>query len=203
MHQQINLYQPVFRKQEKVFCAATLLKIGAAALLLLLGILGHAWWTLSGMHNTALSLQQQMEGLGHKLTALEAGNRTPDSDDLDSDIARLQAAIQQRHALLGQFEQLATQHENGFAARFEALAREHVPGLWLDGVTVDSDNRIELRGVTLDARLVPLYVQQLASLGDLSDRPFETISMTRLDSGAPQLQFVLRNFKGDAAWHSP
>jgi Tfp pilus assembly protein PilN len=203
MHQQINLYQPVFRKQEKVFGAATLLKIGAAALLLLLGILVHAWWTLAGMQNTALALEQQMEGLGRKLTVLEAGNRTPDSDGLDSDIARLQTAIQQRHALLGQFEQLATQHENGFAARFEALARQQVPGLWLEGVTVDSDNRIELRGLTLDARLVPLYVQQLASLGDLSDRPFETISMTRLDSGAPQLQFVLRNFKGDATWHLP
>jgi type II secretory pathway pseudopilin PulG len=30
MHQQINLYQPVFRKQEKLFSATALLQIGAA-----------------------------------------------------------------------------------------------------------------------------------------------------------------------------
>jgi Na+-transporting methylmalonyl-CoA/oxaloacetate decarboxylase gamma subunit len=57
MHQQINLYQPVFRKQEKVFSAITLLQIGAAVLLLLLIILAHAHWTLSDMNSTAQTLE--------------------------------------------------------------------------------------------------------------------------------------------------
>ena len=41
MHQQINLFQPVFRKQEKVFSAITLTQITAAVLVLLVAIAGH------------------------------------------------------------------------------------------------------------------------------------------------------------------
>jgi hypothetical protein len=82
-----------------------------------------------------------------------------------------------------------------------ALAEVHLPGLWLEGVTVTEDQRVELRGITLDARLVPLYLQQLESRKDLSETAFETVSMNRIHSGQPQIQFVLRNFKGQASWN--
>jgi len=203
MHQQINLYQPVFRRQQKVFSAATLLQIGAAVLVLLLTLLGHAHWALADMQHTADALDEQVTGLNRQLGALEAANRTPDSTALADEIARLQDDIAQRNSLLEQFDRLVTRNEAGFAARFEALAQEHLPGLWLDGITVDNDNRVELRGMTLDARLVPHYLQQLEQRNGLSEKPFETVSMTRMESGAPQLQFVLRNFKGDVAWHQP
>jgi hypothetical protein len=108
--------------------------------------------------------------------------------------------MEQRTTLLGQLDQLVTRQESGFATRLEALAMEHMPGLWLEGVTVDSDAHVELRGITLDAKLVPAYLQKLAHHKELSEQPFETVSMTRLDSAAPQLQFVLRNFEGEVAW---
>jgi len=200
MYQQINLFQPVFRKQEKVFGAATLLQIAAAVLLLLLTIFGHARWTLAGMNRTAQTLEQQVEKLTGQLAALEASTRTPDTAALDSEITRLHSNIEQRNNLLVQFDQLVTQHENGFATRFEALASEHVPGLWLEGVMIDRDNHVELRGIALDAKLVPLFLQQLERRRDLSAKPFETVSVTRMDSNAPQMQFVLRNFKGEVAW---
>jgi hypothetical protein len=45
MHQQINLFQPVFRKQQKVFSASTLAQIAAAVLVLLIAIVGHVSWS--------------------------------------------------------------------------------------------------------------------------------------------------------------
>jgi hypothetical protein len=201
MHQQINLYQPVFRRQEKVFSATTLLQIGAAVLLLLLIILGHARWTLGGMRSTAQVLEQQVDSQTRQLGVLEERFRTPETDAIDSEIERLHSDIGQRNALLGQFDQLMTQYKDGFANQLQALAQVHIPGLWLEGVTVGDDHRIELRGITLDARLVPLYLQELEARGDLSQSAFETVAMTRIDNGQPQIQFVLRNFKGQVPWN--
>jgi len=201
MHQQINLYQPVFRKQEKVFSATTLLQIGGAVLLLLLIILAHAHWTLRDMNGTAQTLEEQVNSQTRQLGALEDSRRTPDTEAVDSEIEQLRADIGQRNTLLSQFDLLVTQQKGGFANQLRALAEVHLSGLWLDGVTITEDHRVELRGLTLDARLVPLYLQKLENRKDLSETAFETVSMNRIDSGQPQIQFVLRNFKGQATWN--
>ncbi|GMQ88468.1 MAG: hypothetical protein BMS9Abin08_1716 [Gammaproteobacteria bacterium] len=200
MYQQVNLYQPVFRKQVKVFSATTLAQITGAVLALLVIVFAHARWTLAGMENSATALQQQLEHLQSQMGALEADYRTPDTEPLDTEIEQLRADINQRHYLLTQFDRLVIQHRSGFAEQFKVLAEQRVPGLWLEGVKVSGKGQVELRGITLDARLVPLYVQQLGKHPDLSDSSFETLSMTRLDPDKPQIEFVLRNHKEAVAW---
>jgi MSHA biogenesis protein MshI len=153
------------------------------------------------MQRTARQLEQQVDTQGRRLAGLDGGEQSPDSVALDEEIAQLTNEIERRNTLMVQFDQLSNRQDSGFAERFEALAGEQLPGLWLEAVSMDSDNRIELRGIALDARLVPNYVQQLDRSSGLSAQPFETVSVTRLDSDAPQLQFVLRNFKGEATWN--
>lgn len=201
MHQQINLYQPVFRRQEKVFSALTLLQIGAAVLVLLLMFTGHARWVLAEMARTADSLEQQLTGLNQQLGKLENANHTADTDPLDAEIEALAADIDRRNRLLTRLDQLVTRHQNGFAPQFQALAEAHLPGLWLEGVTADNEHNIELRGFALEARLVPIYLQRLERHKELSDTAFETLSMTRPDADKPHIRFVLRNFEGSAAWN--
>jgi len=197
MHQQVNLYQPVFRKQQKVFSAMTLAQMAGAVLLMLVLILGHARWTLADLEKSADSLQTQHDQLVAQVAALEEALRTPDTDALDADIERLRANIEQRQLLLAQFEQLLIQHKGGFARQFQALAEQSLRGLWLEGVSLNSAGQIEVRGTALDAKLVPLYLQQLAKQQSLAHGSFETVSMTRGDSGKPQIQFVLRNQKAE------
>jgi len=200
MHQQINLYQPVFRKQVKVFSATTLAQIAGAVLALLVIILAHTRWTLADMENSAAGLQQQLDHLQSQMDVLEADYQTPDTQSLDTEIEHLRASINQRHYLLAQFDRLVIQHRSGFAVQFKVLAEQRVPGLWLEGVKVSGEGQIELRGITLDARLVPVYVQHLEKRPGLSDSSFETLSMTRLDPDKPQIQFILRNHKETVAW---
>jgi len=201
MHQQINLYQPVFRKQEIVFGATTLVQIAGAVLLLLLVLVGHARWTLGDMQATARALADQVDTLGQQLDEVQHGQEPAGTGAFDREIEQLQADIAQRNRLLARFDQLVTRHRNGFSSQFRALAEEQVRGLWLEGVTVGDDNRIELRGITLDARLVPVYLQRLERRKDLSATAFETVSMNRIDPAQPQIQFVLRNFKGQTSWN--
>jgi len=200
MHQQINLFQPVFRKQQKVFSARTLAQIAAAVLVLLIAILAHVRWSLASMGRSAEALQQQHEHIRKQIEALEAAYQTPDTETLDAEIEQLMADIDQRNSLLVQFDQQIIQHRNGFAAQFSALAEQHIAGLWLEGITVEGDGRIELRGVSLDAKLVPAYLQQLQKRQGLSTTPFETVSMQRMSADQPQIQFMLRNHKGEVSW---
>lgn len=200
MHQQINLYQPVFRKQQKVFSAVTLAQIAGAALVMLLAILGHARWTLAGMDEAAQSMQQKHDHLRKQISALEELLRTPDTAGLDADIEQLSQSIAQRKSLLARFGQLSFKRRNGFSSQFTILAEQQVRGLWLDGVTVDGEGQIEIRGTTLDAKLVPVYLQQLEAQPQLSGSSFETVSMTRVDPAQPQIQFVLRNHQGTGSW---
>ena len=200
MHQQINLFQPVFRKQQKVFSATTLAQIAVVVLVLLIAILGHVRWTLAGMGRSAEALQQQHDHIRQQIRSLEAAYQTPDTEALDSEIEQLMTDIYQRNSLLVQFDQLVIQHRSGFAGQFRALAEQHVPGLWLEGVTVNGNGQIEIRGISLDAKLVPVYLQQLQKQQDLSATPFETVSMNRKAVDKPQIQFVLRKHKGELSW---
>jgi hypothetical protein len=75
-----------------------------------------------------------------------------------------------------------------------------MPGLWLSGVTADSEGQIELRGAALEAKLVPAYLQQLEQKPQLSASAFETVSMTRNGTDKPEIQFVLRNHKEEMSW---
>jgi len=200
MHQQINLYHPVFRRQVKVFSATTLAQITGAVLTLLVIILVHARWSLAGMESFATILQQQLNSLQGQVDALEADYQTPDTQALDTEIEQLRADISQRNYLLTQFDPQIIRHHSGFARQYNVLAELRIPGLWLEGVKVSDKGQIELRGTTLDAKLVPVYVQQLAKHSDLSASSFETLSMTRPDPDKPQLRFVLRNHREGGAW---
>jgi hypothetical protein len=198
MHQQINLFQPVFRKQEKVFSAITLAQVTGAVLVLLIVILGHARWTLASMESSAETLQQRHDHIRSQIGSLEEAYRTPDTEALDAEIEKLLADIAQRKFLLVQFDQLIVQHQTGFANQFRVLAEQHVPGLWLEGVTVNGTGDIEIRGITLNPKLVPVYIQHLEKRQDLSESSFETLSMNRINPDKPHVQFVLRNYRGES-----
>ncbi len=193
MHQQINLYQPVFRRQQKVFSAATLTQILAAVLVLLLVILGIARWNLADLKATQAALQQQYEELQQTLLSLGNSHMQSDTRKLDDDIARLTATIERRHQLLQQFNQLIRHNRGGYAAYFEALARRDLPGLWLTGVQLEEDGAIELRGMALDPKLVPVYLKMLASQPELRDQRFDSVIIKRPVDDQPAVEFVLRN----------
>jgi hypothetical protein len=143
---------------------------------------------------------QQRQDLATRMGALEETYRTPDTDSLDGEIEALQKSIDQRNYLLQQFDNLVLRNRGGFANQFQTLASLHLPGLWLEGVTVNGDSEMEIRGMTLDPKLVPIYLQKLGQHGELSGATFETVSMTRISDDPPYVQFVLRNVAEDSTW---
>lgn len=195
MHQQINFFQPVFRKQHKVFSAVTLAQIVATVAVLLLLLFVHAGWTLAGMESSVGNLQQQYHHLQQQVGVLKDVPRNPDTVALDKEILQLQTHIEGSGELLAHFDNLVIENQRGFHNRFRILTEQHIPDLQLEGITVDGNAHIEIRGSTRDARQVPVYLQQLSMQPGLSATAFATVQLTRPDIQQMPLRFVLRNFR--------
>ncbi|HHJ13383.1 MAG TPA: hypothetical protein ENJ79_03275 [Gammaproteobacteria bacterium] len=203
MQQEINLYQPVFRKQHKVFSAATLAQMLAAVVLLLALLVVHAAWSLRDMRASAAALAQQLAVQHAQLSAHEQRLRTPDTQAIDREIEALDTRIEQRQDLLSRFDTLALQTNQGFGARFRALASLHRPGLWLDSIHMDGRGHIELHGQALEARLVPDYQQRLNHDPLLGRQAFQTVRIDRTGASpnTAAAAFTLRNFSEEGAWN--
>lgn len=188
MYQQINMYQPVFRRQRKIFSTATLMQVMGLSAILLLAVYGHARWTLHGLQRTSADLTGNYRELNARLVALESAGAEAAADD---ELARLDEQIRARSALLERVDRLAFATAGGFGDTFEALARQNVPGLWLTGVRLDQDGSTEIRGAALDAELVPRYLQLMTRQPRLGVLNGGTVNLLRHEPGEPRIDFVL------------
>ena len=177
MSQQINLFNPLFLAQKKVFSA---LKMAEALGVLLAGcvLLG-----LYGQHNSANLQQAATSGaaqLAQKQARLDkiSVDYAPRAHDkaLDAELAQLEA-----RAVLLRSAEHAIEHDElgnkaGYAPAFKALARQSVDGLWLTGVTIENNaSRIALEGRALDAALVPAYLGRLGRESVLQGKRFGSL----------------------------
>ena len=192
MYQQINLYQPVFRRQRKVLSALTLLQILAVAGVLLLVFYLQANWTVGGLDSTATSLSNQYRQLEARLGILE-NTGTQYSTDAQNEAERLQSTLDERRALLDSFSRLTIRDSHGFAEFFETLADRTISGLWLTGIRLTEDGDTEIRGSTLDPTLVPRYLQGMPDQPRFIALHQGSVHLSRDDPGKPHIDFVLKS----------
>ena len=196
MYQQINLYQPVFRRQRKIFSAATLLQITGVAAVLLSGFYIHAKWTLNGLDSTVTSLSAQYQQLETQLGVLERGGGDG-SLDVEREVSRLQQSISQRQALLDSFAQLDFRESTPFSEFFEILARQTLPGLWLTGISLTENGETELRGSTMNPTLVPHYLQTMPDQPRVIALHRGSVHLSRVDPEKSSVSFVLSSNTGE------
>jgi hypothetical protein len=190
MYQQINLYQPVFRRQPRVFSALTLLQILGLASVVLFGFYLQASWTLNSLGSTVDSLSAQYRQLEARLGTLETtGNDNTASAQLE--IARLQASLDERQSLLDNFSRLRFRESSAFGEFFETLATRTLPGLWLTGIRLTEDGETEIRGASVNPMLVPRYLQEMPAEPRFTALHNGSIQLARDDPARPAVSFIL------------
>lgn len=181
MNQQINLYQPMFRRQEKVFSAMTMLQ----TICLFLVVLGIIYFY--GQYQIK-PLQAQLRKLNRDVSSLQGQvdryrEQVPPparSQLLENEIARLERELQERRKIQVILEQQELGNAHGFSAYMEALAREHVQGTWLTSVAINNGGRaLKLQGKTLASELVPRYIQRLSNEDVLAGISFNVMELQR------------------------
>lgn len=167
MSQQINLYNPLFLKQEKHFSARTMLQGLGIIGLGLAALYGYAFFESRAAERNAQRYRDQLAGQRDQLVKLAAqlGSQGR-SKAMEAEIARLEAELKAKQATLGALSTGELGNTTGFSDFFAAFGRQAMSGIWLTGFTIgDSGSDLRVNGRALRAELIPSY---LRALGDES-----------------------------------
>ena len=181
MNQQINLYQPIFREERKLFSLNTVVlsfAIVSVALLVMWGLGAH------NVNNLATAVEQlKQQRAAQERMALAAGimlDAQGNPTVAEAQVKSLSARLAERTNALNLLRGGAAGQPKGFADRMSALASRHTDGVWLDQLFLSGGtNGLMLRGRSIDPDLVPKYLQTLTTSPELSGARFDLVEIDR------------------------
>lgn len=180
MSQQINLFNPVFLKQRKIFTA---LAMAQALGVMLAGIALLGWYSQRGTAQLKEQVAQLNTQLERRQQSLQvATTQLPPrqkSLELEAQVAILELQLKALREVGGKIRGGEFGNTQGYAEYFRAFARQDTPGVWLTGVSIDGAGRdIGIEGRALDAGLVPGYINMLGREKVLQGRAFGSLRIT-------------------------
>ncbi|MBI3284296.1 MAG: PilN domain-containing protein [Burkholderiales bacterium] len=184
MSQQINLFNPVFLKQKKIFSAATLLQ---AAALVLLGsglVATYASLQSAGLSKDERTVVAQLHAAVTQAARLRAEALAPPRNKaLEEELAKTEADVKSRLQIGAILQSSDFGNTEGYSAYLVAFARQIPQNLWLTGFSIGgAGNEIALQGRTLKPELLPLYVSRLKREPVMQGKSF---SMLQMQAPAP------------------
>ncbi|MDH3513484.1 MAG: hypothetical protein OEM83_01265 [Gammaproteobacteria bacterium] len=194
MSQQINLYQPIFRKEEKKFSTVAMLQSVALVAIGVMALYAYAWWQGEALKNELKRVEQNQALASKRLADANAKfgvGKVP--SELDLEISRLENEITAKKQIQEILQRGVFSNTTGFSDYFASFARQRIPGLWLTGFDITgAAEQMMLAGRSVNPELVPRYMQRLSSEKTLSGIEFRTFQMNRpeLDSKDRDSLFV-------------
>lgn len=193
--QQINLYQtqrlPVKKKQP--LSGLMILAIGLLAVLAF-GAFYYSEYQQQQIHINRLTQlkeqeqkqKKQVDELKKKLAQMEKNGQ------LQRKIELLTAERNQKQLIINRLKDPSFANTKGFSSHLEGLAEQKVPDLWLTGILLEQGGtQLLLDGSTLQASLVPHYLQRLSSEDAYSGKQFRTFLLERPEEESWRLDFSI------------
>jgi hypothetical protein len=175
--QQINLFNPVFLKQRKVFSAVAMARAIAvlAAGLALFSV--YSVRSADALAAEAKNLDTQLKLKQARLAEFEAKYPPRKKDPaLEAELATLQAQLRAMDEISDILGRGAFGNSKGYSEYFRAFARQNVDGLWLTGLTITgASGEVDIHGRALQAQLVPGYIGKLAQEPVLKGKTFANL----------------------------
>lgn len=179
MSQQINLFNPVFLKQKKIFSALALLQASGMVLAGAGLVAGYAVFQSTGLNKNAATVSAQLHAAEAQAARLraEAGAAAPDKA-LEQELSRLEAEIKARQQIASILQNSDFGNTRGYSAYMAAFARQIPEGLWLTSFSIaGAGSEIGLQGRTLKPELLPLYVNRLRRERVMQGKSFGALQM--------------------------
>ena len=203
MSQQINLFNPIFLKQKKLFTTVTMARALGVLLLGCALMVVFGYRSVATLEKEALRGEVQLKERQARLAQvnIEFAPRQK-SVELAARIAQAEAELHALHEVAGILRRGDLGNTAGYAGYFSALARQNVDGLWLTGVSiVGAGSDIGVQGRALDAALVPGYMHRLGTEAVLQGKAFSHLQISQAmqtregesrPEPAPYVEFDLR-----------
>jgi hypothetical protein len=181
--QQINLFNPIFLKQKKIFTAlpmAEALGLIVAGALLLTWYAGRSVAELERSANAGKALLADREQRLVKANAQFAPR--PKNPALAAELAQAEAERKALHDVSSVLQGGALGNTAGYAEYFRAFSRQNVNGLWLTGLTISgAGNDIGVQGRAMQPTLIPNYIARLTGERVMHGKTFASLNIGRPD----------------------
>ncbi len=181
MSQQINLYQPIFRKEEKKFSTMAMLQAIGLVVLGVALMYSYTWWQISAL-KTELKRAQQSHAAATKRLAevTQKFGKSASASSLDTEVANLEREVVTKQRIQEVLQRGVFSNTRGFSDYFVSFARQSVPGVWLTGFDITgAAEQMTLAGRSTNPELVPRYMQKLSTEKPLSGIVFNVFQMSR------------------------
>jgi hypothetical protein len=189
MYQQINLYQPIFRKQRQIFSAVTMLQAVGVVAVALLGLYGYGLAKVGALEAEVLQLEGREKALATQLMRIDPALSANRRAELEAELRRLNATLLDQQRLIDVLREQPLGGTEGFSSYLAALARQRTPELWLTEIGINGGTAaIELAGRSLTPSLVPEYMQRLGQEPALAGQQFDRFEI-ELDADTGESTF--------------
>ncbi len=188
MSQQINLFNPVFLAQKKIFSARTMAIGGAIVAGALIVLHATQRVQLAMLTQQLVSADAQFKETQQQLTAFTAGKKRSPSKVLEDEAARLEERLKAQERLLDSFATGSLGNSEGFARYLTALARQASEGVWITGFSIDgADGLKQLRGHVQQPELLPSFLRKLHREEVFRGQSFGELRMNAIGEAAGAL----------------
>lgn len=193
MNQQINLFQPIFRKERKILSFIAMVQICVIVLAALAAISGYSWWQTVSLKRDLAGLKQQ-----HQIRLAQLARTTREiaklhrEDQSQSEIDRLEQELRAERHILAVLDGKQLRQIKGFSSYFESFSRQVVNGMWLTGFDVaEGGQSVQIRGSSTEPALVPRFLQGLSREKQLQGTEFSVLQMLREQDNYSWVDFVV------------
>jgi hypothetical protein len=192
--QQINLYQPIFRKEEKKFSTVAMLQSVGLVVIGVTLLYAFTWWQGQALKTELKRVEQNHAAASKRLAdATQKFGQRKGPSSLDNEISRMEGEIVAKQQMQEILQRGMFSNTSGFSDYFASFARQRVPGVWLTGFDITgAGEAMSLAGRTTNPELVPRFMQKLSSEKTLAGIEFRTFQMSRPEPDAknPETMFV-------------
>jgi len=180
MAQQINLFNPVFLKQRKLFSTVTMLQGLALIAVATAAFSGYLAWRGRQIEQTVARVEATVaEQRTRLLKFVQEFSPQGRSKLLEEELGRTEVRVKAGEELLDTLRSGDLGNTAGFSAYLAAFARQSVAGVWLVGIRLDGEsNQLVVEGRALDAGLVPRYLRALGNEDVMRGRQVDALKLT-------------------------
>ncbi|MCW8881188.1 MAG: hypothetical protein OQK42_00620 [Sedimenticola sp.] len=191
--QQINLYQPIFRKQSVAFSFNVMLIILAVSIAAMGAVFGLSKWNTQKLKQQYQAAQLQNENLESNVSRMAEQLPVPQVNKmLEADLKQLIQKRKTGFALLNTLQSRITANKEGFSGYFDGLARQSIEELWFTEIAIsEAGTHLSLKGKTLKPEWVPQLLEKLNDVPAFANKSFQVMDLLRPESTENLLDFSL------------
>ena len=193
VHQQINLFQPIFRKEKKHFSFITSVKVLLVFFVSLAVVYVYSWTKLHAVEiDLAAIKSQNSTQLAQMASITKQLNDTTGADSAEQHVDQLRSELKAGQFLISILGNIYSTHRQGFSGYLEGFSRKTISGMWITAFEMKNGGQsVMINGGTLTAELIPRFIDGLADESTLLGTHFETLEMKRTTAGNNWIEFWL------------